>query len=151
MATVHGGLSQLGVQTQQVSGPGQAQHSSEPGQLNLASITDVHTTVAGGGDTVGGSGQPSTSGVDTVGGAGQGSTSGVDTVGGAGQGSASGFDTVTGPSQGSGGFAGQPQGGGTEQVAATQTQAGGNTVLHLPDGSTITVAGTSHVDASFFH
>jgi hypothetical protein len=88
---------------------------------------------------------------DTVGGSGQYSTSGFDTVGGTGQGSASGFDTVSGPSQGSGGFAGQPQGGGTEQVAATQTQDGGNTILNLPDGSTITIVGTTQVDSSFFH
>jgi hypothetical protein len=40
---------------------------------------------------------------------------------------------------------------GTEHVVATQTQAGGNTVLHLHDGSTITVVGVTHIDASFFH
>lgn len=134
MASIGGGLSQLGPSGQSVQ---QSSASSDPGRLSLAAITDTHTTVAGGGDTVGGGGQTS--------------SSGFDTVGGAGQGSASGFDTVSGPSQGSGGFAGQPQGGGTEQVVATQTQAGGNAVLQLPDGSTITVAGTSHVDLSFFH
>jgi hypothetical protein len=134
MASVVGGLSQLAPTTgtttgQQVQTPGW----SGPGQFNLASISDVQTTVSG--DTVGGSGQSSTSGFDTVGGAGQGS----------------GFDTVSGPNQGSGGFAGQPQGGGTEQVAATQTQDGGNTTLNLPDGSTITIVGTTQVDSSFFH
>ena len=46
-------------------------------------------------------------------------------------------------------FAGAAVGG--SQVVATETQAGGNTVIHLEDGSTITVVGADHVDASFFH
>jgi hypothetical protein len=60
----------------------------------------------------------------------------------------SGFDTVTGPGQGSGGFAGA---GGSAQVVASQTQAGANVQVHLQDGSTITVVGVTHIDASFFH
>lgn len=135
MASVTGGLFQLAPPGSHVQ---QSPTSSDPGNLNLASITDTQTTVGGGGDTVAGGGQTS--------------ASGFDTVGGSSQGSASGFDTVSGPSQsGSSSFAGQPQGGGTEQVVATQTQSGGNTVLQLSDGSTITVAGSSHVDSSFFH
>lgn len=61
----------------------------------------------------------------------------------------SGFDTVTGPQPG-GGFAGNLPAG-TDQVVATQSVEGGNTVLHLPDGSTITLVGVTHVDSSFVH
>jgi hypothetical protein len=70
------------------------------------------------------------------------------TVGGGGS-SGTGFDTVSGPQAG-GGFAGNLPAG-TEQVVATQTTEGGNTVLHLPDGSTITLIGLTHVDSSFVH
>jgi len=133
MVSVTGGLAHLVGSSDQVQ---QSQSSSDAGQLNLASITDAHTTVSGGSDSV-------TGGT-------QGAASGFDSVSGSGQGSASGFDTVSGPSQDSGGFAGQMQGG-TDQVVASQTQDSGNSVLHLPDGSTITVAGTSNVDSSFFH
>lgn len=42
-------------------------------------------------------------------------------------------------------------GTGPTPVVATQTQSGGNTVVHLQDGSTITVVGVTHLDASFFH
>jgi hypothetical protein len=66
-----------------------------------------------------------------------------------GAGTGSGFDTVSGPQAG-GGFAGNLPAG-TEQVVATQTQDGGNTVLHLSDGSTITLIGVTHVDSSFVH
>lgn len=41
--------------------------------------------------------------------------------------------------------------GSSTGVVATQSQSGGNTVVHLQDGSTLTVVGTTHVDASFFH
>jgi hypothetical protein len=54
----------------------------------------------------------------------------------------SGFDAGGGS-----GFAG----GGSGGVAATETQDGGNTVVQLEDGSTITVVGVTHFDASFVH
>jgi hypothetical protein len=67
---------------------------------------------------------------------------GNDTVG-------SGFDTVSGP-QHAGGFTTVVHAG-AEQVVATHTADGGNTLLHLPDGSSITVVGVTHIDATFFH
>jgi hypothetical protein len=45
-------------------------------------------------------------------------------------------------------FAGTAHGSG---VVATQTHESGNTVVHLHDGSTITVVGATHIDASFLH
>jgi len=36
-------------------------------------------------------------------------------------------------------------------VVATQTQESGNTVIHMEDGSTITVVGVTHFDSSFVH
>jgi hypothetical protein len=45
-------------------------------------------------------------------------------------------------------FAGGGSAGG---VVATQTHEGGNTVIHLEDGSTITVVGVTHFDSSFVH
>lgn len=36
-------------------------------------------------------------------------------------------------------------------VVATQAHEGGNTVIHLADGSTITVVGVTHFDSSFVH
>ena len=59
----------------------------------------------------------------------------------------SGFDTVNAPG-GSGDGLGQSSGG--SDVVATQAQDGGNVVVHLSDGSSITVVGASHIDASFF-
>ena len=59
----------------------------------------------------------------------------------------SGFDTTG--TAGSGAFAGGSAA--SDQVVATQTQAGGNTIIQLADGSTITVVGVAHFDASFFH
>jgi hypothetical protein len=41
--------------------------------------------------------------------------------------------------------------GGAGGVVATQTHDGGNTVIHLEDGSTITVVGVTHFDSSFVH
>jgi hypothetical protein len=61
----------------------------------------------------------------------------------------SGFDTVNAP-QADLRVAGSLPAG-TEQVVATQTQAGGNLVLHLSDGSMITIAGVTHLDANFIH
>jgi hypothetical protein len=46
-------------------------------------------------------------------------------------------------------FAGGAAAGG--QIVATQSDSGGNTVVHLQDGSTITVVGVTHFDASFLH
>ena len=41
--------------------------------------------------------------------------------------------------------------GGAGGVVATQSHEGGNTVIHLADGSTITVVGVAHFDSSFVH
>jgi hypothetical protein len=56
-----------------------------------------------------------------------------------------GYDTTVG-SAGDPRFAGGLPAS-TEQVVATQTQVGGNTVVSLNDGSTITFVGVIHVDA----
>jgi Ca2+-binding RTX toxin-like protein len=37
------------------------------------------------------------------------------------------------------------------QVVATAEHDHGNTTLNLPDGSTMTLVGVHHIDASFFH
>ena len=67
------------------------------------------------------------------------------TVAGAG-GAGSGFDTITAP----GASSDIPHAQGGSDVLATQGQEGGNTVVHLADGSSITVLGVTHIDASFF-
>jgi hypothetical protein len=121
MATVAGGLFHPAPTAAHVA----ASPRPDAGPLSLASITNVHTTIAGGAATISG-----------------GAGGGSDTVG-------SGFDTVSGP-QGEGKFAGSLPAS-TEQVVATQTQEAGNLVLHLADGSTITLVGVTHVDSSFIH
>lgn len=121
MASVVGGLFHPAADNVPVSGSHTPQ---DAGRLSLASIAAAHSTVPGGGS-------------DTVGG-------GSDTVGG-------GFDTVSGPHRDDARFSGQHYRGGGEHVVANQTQDGGNTIIHLPDGSTITLVGTTHVDASFIH
>ena len=60
----------------------------------------------------------------------------------------SGFDSVAGPSSGE--LAGQAGGGAGDNIVSTHT-AGGNTLIHLPDGSSLTVLGSTHLDGSFFH
>jgi hypothetical protein len=57
----------------------------------------------------------------------------------------SGFEAAKGTANFAGGH------GATEHVVASQTHAGGNVVVHLHDGSSITVVGVTHIDASFFH
>jgi len=42
-------------------------------------------------------------------------------------------------------------GGHGHQVTADHAHSAGSTVLHFHDGSTITVVGVTHVDASFLH
>jgi Ca2+-binding RTX toxin-like protein len=37
------------------------------------------------------------------------------------------------------------------QVVATAQENQGNTVITLPDGSTMTLIGVTHIDSSFFH
>jgi hypothetical protein len=63
---------------------------------------------------------------------------------------ATGFDTVTGPGHDQISFSGESQRS-IANVVATQEQSGGNTTLHLPDGSSITLVGVTHVTSSFFH
>ncbi len=124
MATVAGGLFHA------VSHATPVAPATRPdaGPLALASITD-HATVGGGADTI-------------AGGTSSGSGGGSDTVG-------SGFDTVSG-AHGDVRFAGSAPAG-SEQVVATQTLEGGNTILHLQDGSTLTLIGITHVDTTFIH
>lgn len=126
MASISGGHFALSAGHEQVSG-GQA--SADAGRLSLGSVT--HSTVAGGSsDTVGGSlGHSFGAAGDTVG---------------------SGFDTVSGLQHSGGAFSGQAQSG-LHQVVATQTHEGGNTTLHLPDGSSIKVVGVTHIHATFLH
>ena len=66
------------------------------------------------------------------------------TIGGGGS---TGFDSVNSPS--AGGLAGQPAGA-SDNLVTTQA-SGGNTIVHLPDGSSLTVIGTTHLDGGFFH
>jgi hypothetical protein len=61
-----------------------------------------------------------------------------------------GFDTVTGPGHDEISFAGESQRS-IQNVVATQEQSCGNTTLHLPDGSSITLVGVTHVTNTFFH
>lgn len=64
--------------------------------------------------------------------------------------SVAGFDTVTGPGHDEIAFAGQNHAS-IQKVVASQEVKDGNTTLHLPDGSSMTLIGITHVDASFFH
>lgn len=153
MASVTGGLFHLTPPSTVQAGSSAS--SSNAGRLSLASITDPQSTIsgAGGHDTVAGSGSDTVSGIPRIGShttiAGSGGSPTVpggshDAVAG------SGSDTVSGPEQGSVRFAGGATAG-NEQVVATQSQSGGNTILHLPDGSTITLVGVTHIDATFIH
>ena len=38
-----------------------------------------------------------------------------------------------------------------DQVVATSHVQGSNTTITLPDGSTMTLVGITHIDSSFFH
>jgi hypothetical protein len=84
------------------------------------------------------------SGHEPVSGSNQGATAGHLSLASIG----SGFDTVNTPEHGGG--APTPVGSGSSGVV-TQAQDGGNTVVHLPDGSSLTIVGANHVDASFLH
>jgi Ca2+-binding RTX toxin-like protein len=64
-----------------------------------------------------------------------------------------GQDTVVGFSQAHGdaiNFAGQDAGT-IANVVATANVSGGSTVITLPDGSTMTLLGITHIDSTFFH
>jgi hypothetical protein len=120
MASIHGAQFHYPGSDEQVT---DAQTQLDAGRLSLASIAEVHTSISGGlGHDVGATGSDP---------------------------AAAGFDPVSEPSQAGLGFAGELQPG-ADQVVAVQTLDGGNTVLHLADGSTITLVGVTHVDASFF-
>jgi Ca2+-binding RTX toxin-like protein len=99
--------------------------------------------LAGGGDTIyGGSGNLSVA-IDHA------SFAGAVQVGDTGT---AGHDTVTGFSQIAGDrlfFAGQSPAA-VDQVVAAASISAGNTTLNLPDGSTLTLVGLTHVDSSFF-
>jgi hypothetical protein len=122
MATVTGGLFHAVAHATPVA------PASRPdaGPLGLASITN-HAMAGGGADSIAG-GATSGGGSNTAG---------------------SGFDTVSG-AQGDVRFAGNAPAG-SEQVVATQTVEGGNTILHLQDGSTLTLIGITHADITFIH
>jgi hypothetical protein len=59
-----------------------------------------------------------------------------------------GFDSVVGPEQSGSALSKPPS---TDQSLVQQTQDAGNTVLHMPDGSSIVILGTTHIDTSFSH
>jgi hypothetical protein len=64
-----------------------------------------------------------------------------------------GHDTVVGFSQAHGDaitFAGQDSAS-VDHVVATATASGGSTTITLPDGSTMTLVGITHIDHTFFH
>jgi hypothetical protein len=74
---------------------------------------------------------------------------GHDTVIG-GHDNASGFDTVVGPAHAS--FAAPSTApGSTEAVTATQTAQPAGVTIHFTDGTSLTLAGTSHLTGGFFH
>jgi hypothetical protein len=106
---------------------------------------DAHDTVSGF-EAPGGHGTRDTvSGFDTVGGHG-----GHDTVGTAPHDTVPGFDTVTGPGHDPVHFAGEAKGA-VEKVVATQTVHDGGVTISFADGSSLTVAGVTHIDGGFFH
>jgi hypothetical protein len=64
-----------------------------------------------------------------------------------------GQDTVVGFNQAHGDaitFSGQDAGT-VAHVVATATVSGGSTTITLPDGSTMTLVGITHIDNTFFH
>jgi len=64
-----------------------------------------------------------------------------------------GHDTVVGfdPAHGDKiGFAGENKPS-IDNVVATANEHGGNTTITLPDGSTMTLVGITHIDHTFFH
>jgi Ca2+-binding RTX toxin-like protein len=64
-----------------------------------------------------------------------------------------GQDTVVGFSQAHGDaihFAGQDAAT-VNHVVATANSSGGSTTITLPDGSTMTLVGITHIDSTFFH
>jgi len=64
-----------------------------------------------------------------------------------------GHDTVVGFNQAHGDaitFAGQ-NAATIDHVVATATVSGGSTTITLPDGSTMTLIGITHIDSTFFH
>jgi hypothetical protein len=63
---------------------------------------------------------------------------------------ASGFEAVTSLPQAAATFAGA-QKPATEKVVATQTVHKDGTTVHFTDGSTIHIAGTTHLQGTFFH
>jgi len=101
------------------------------------------TIIAAAGDTIIGGKHP---GSDTISAHG-----GNETVTGTGaHETVSGFDTVTGPGHDTISFSGESASS-IQKVIAAQELKDGNTTLHLPDGSSITLIGITKVDTSFFH
>jgi hypothetical protein len=137
MASVPGGHHVVGA----TAGHGPAELPGHLGAFSLYLITQPQP-LGGGQDSV-------LSGThDTVEGA---PSTGSDTVP-SGQGpapGAPGWDTVTAVTQGLP-MAGDTQPA-TDQVIATQTYHDGNTTLHLPDGSSMTLLGVTQIDSTLFH
>jgi hypothetical protein len=84
--------------------------------------------------------------LDTV----SGTSGGHDTVGGSYKEAVSGFDTVTGPGNTSFSFKSGTSSG-SDNVVATQTGKGTGVTVHFTDGSSLTVAGVTHLHSGFFH
>jgi hypothetical protein len=139
MASVIGGQHVLGADGGHAGGAG------VPGQLGAFSLSLIThpQSVGGGRDLLLGGSHNTISGAHST---------GLDNVA-AGQdmssGTGAGFDTVTGPEQG------MPVAGenrpAADQVVASETHQHGDTTLHLHDGSSITLIGTTHIDSSLFH
>ena len=84
--------------------------------------------------------------LDTV----SGTSGGHDTVPGSYSEAVSGFDTVTGP--GHAAFAlKSDKAGGSDNVVATQSGKSTGVTVHFTDGSSLTVAGVTHLHGGFFH
>jgi hypothetical protein len=79
-----------------------------------------------------------------------GMSGGHDTVPGSYSEAVSGFDTVTGP--GHAAFAlKSDKAGGSDNVVATQSGKSTGVTVHFTDGSSLTVAGVTHLHGGFFH
>jgi hypothetical protein len=138
---------------------GGAHDSIQGGSDDKIFIGRFDTIVAAAGDSIYGGIAHGSHGPETVGGVGDSvsgftntliANGGHETVTGtAAHESIAGFDTVTGPGHDEIAFAGQNHAS-IQKVVAGQEVKDGNTTLHLPDGSSMTLIGITHVDASFF-
>jgi hypothetical protein len=142
MASIIGGQHVLGG-----ADGGHGAGAGVPGQLGAFSLSLITQplSVGGGRDLLLGGAHNTISGAHST---------GLDNVAASqdmssGAGGGAGFDTVTGPEHG------MPVAGenrpAADQVVASETHRDGDTTLHLHDGSSITLIGTTHIDSSLFH